>query len=108
MKNNAAHCRDAVMNAFRKAYKAWWTKEPTTTCNLRTAANFSTWIKPHLNNFNKITDFQQFEIYKEGPDTVVRARGRCSSKTARWFGLGGPNDAYTRVLSTFNNFAYFF
>ena len=66
---------------------------------METAANFSQWIKPFLNNFPQITKPKQFDVYKLKEDTVVRVRDNCGIHSEPWRGLN-PNEEYTMV-STF-------
>ena len=61
--------------------------------------NFSEWIDPYLNNFDGISTFRQFRLYKDIHGVVeVQARAHTSLKE-EWAGIRGQ-DACTPVFKT--------
>jgi hypothetical protein len=94
---HAAHSRDAILNAVKISYNAWWAKDPTVTQNLETAANFSSFIGPYVTAFSGIMKPLQFEIFKKDNVTVVRTRKRCGSHTEPWRGLRARDEDSTPV-----------
>src|SRR5690349_2196927 len=60
LRTHATHDRNGVLNGARQGFRPWWAENVTKAENMETAANFSQWIKPFLNNFPQITKPKQF------------------------------------------------
>ena len=100
LRTHSAHDREGILTAARKGYRPWWAEQETKGVNLETAANFSAWIKPCLNDFPNIMKFQQFEIYRTDDETRVRARSRCGLHSEPWRGFNAGEE-HSKVMSLF-------